>query len=100
MSQAAEIIPLRNVKPARQPRRNRGKRSAPAGEAATELRLRSAIEVAQMCGVHASTVTDWIAKGQIRAFKLGKAVRVDMDSVVAFLERSRIRPAYQQDDQP
>lgn len=40
-------------------------------------------------GVHAETVTGWIHRGELVAFKLGRAWVIDPDDWQAFLDRRR-----------
>ncbi len=50
-------------------------------------------EIAERLKIHVKTVREWIASGELKAFDLGQAYRVQEDDLQAFLNaRKRIRP--------
>lgn len=56
------------------------------------LRLGSTGKVAGLLNLSPDTVRRLILAGELAAFKVGRQYLVDMDSLPALLERSRVRP--------
>ena len=59
----------------------------------TEKKLLTPTQVAQHLQVNERTVTQWLRKGHLRGFKIGKEWRVSARDLEAFLERSANVPA-------
>ncbi len=54
----------------------------------TEDKLLTPPQVAQRLQVHERTVTQWLRRGHLRGFKIGKEWRVSSRDLEAFLEQS------------
>ena len=50
-------------------------------------------DVAKRLRVHPQTVRSWIARGELRAIKLGRTVRIPRTDFEEALERARVAPA-------
>ena len=50
-------------------------------------------DVAERLRVHPQTVRSWIARGELRAIKLGRTVRIRRTDFEEALERARVAPA-------
>ncbi len=72
---------------------NRGK--APEGTPGDLAALRSYFTKATLAdhlSVSERTVSNYIRRGWLRAYRLGSSVRIDPEDVLAFLEARRINP--------
>ena len=56
-------------------------------------RLLTPIDVANRLQVNERTATQWLRKGHLRGFKIGKEWRISSDDLRAFLEANANRPA-------
>jgi excisionase family DNA binding protein len=56
------------------------------------IRWMSTGEVAEYLGVNTRTLYRMIDVGDLPAYKLGRVIRLQESDVVAFVERSRIKP--------
>ena len=54
--------------------------------------LHTCADVAERYGVKVITVWDWIRKGKLGAFKLGRDYRISNDDLKAFEEARRMNP--------
>ena len=59
----------------------------------TEEKLMTPPQVARRLQVNERTVTQWLRKGHLRGFKIGKEWRVSTRDLEAFLEQSANVPA-------
>ncbi len=59
----------------------------------TEEKLLTPPQVAQRLQVNERTVTQWLRKGHLRGFKIGKEWRVSVRDLEAFLEKSANVPS-------
>ncbi len=59
----------------------------------TEEKLMTPPQVAQRLQVNERTVTQWLRKGHLRGFKIGKEWRVSPRDLKVFLEQSANGPA-------
>ena len=59
----------------------------------TEEKLMTPPQVARRLQVNERTVTQWLRKGHLRGFKVGKEWRVSRRDLEVFLERSANVPA-------
>ncbi len=59
----------------------------------TEDKLLTPPQVAQRLQVNERTVTQWLRRGHLRGFKIGKEWRVSSRDLEAFLEQSANVPA-------
>ena len=59
----------------------------------TEKKLLTPTQVAQRLQVNERTVTQWLRKGHLRGFKIGKEWRVSARDLEVFLEQSANVPA-------
>ncbi len=59
----------------------------------TEKKLLTPTQVALRLQVNERTVTQWLRKGHLRGFKIGKEWRVSTRDLEAFLEQSANVPA-------
>ena len=59
----------------------------------TEDKLLTPPQVAERLQVNERTVTQWLRKGHLRGFKIGKEWRIAQKDLVAFLEDSANMPA-------
>ena len=59
----------------------------------TEKKLLTPTQVAQHLQVNERTVTQWLRKGHLRGFKIGKEWRVSARDLEVFLEQSANVPA-------
>ncbi len=59
----------------------------------TEEKLMTTPQVARRLQVNERTVTQWLRKGQLRGFKVGKEWRVSPRDLEVFLEQSANLPA-------
>ncbi len=59
----------------------------------TEKKLLTPTQVALRLQVNERTVTQWLRKGHLRGFKIGKEWRVSARDLEAFLEQSANVPA-------
>ena len=59
----------------------------------TEEKLMTPPQVARRLQVNERTVTQWLRKGHLRGFKVGKEWRISPRDLKAFLERSANVPA-------
>ena len=59
----------------------------------TEEKLMTPPQVARRLQVNQRTVTQWLRKGHLRGFKVGKEWRVSRRDLEVFLERSANVPA-------
>ena len=59
----------------------------------TETRLLTPTQVAQRLQVNERTITQWLRKGHLRGFKIGKEWRISAGDLDAFLDQSANVPA-------
>ncbi len=55
-------------------------------------KLLTPMDVADRLQVNERTVTQWLRKGHLRGFKIGKEWRISPDDLQAFLEASANKP--------
>lgn len=63
------------------------------GHHRSEDRLLTPAQVAQRLQVNERTVTQWLRKGHLRGFKIGKEWRISLADLEAFLEDAANVPA-------
>ncbi len=58
-----------------------------------QQKLQTPLDVAKRLQVNERTVTQWLRKGQLRGFKIGKEWRVSESDLEAFIEASANMPS-------
>ena len=56
-------------------------------------KLLTPVDIANRLQVHERTVTQWLRKGHLRGFKVGKEWRVSVEDLEAFLEAGANKPS-------
>ncbi len=56
-------------------------------------KLLTPVDIAKRLQVNERTVTQWLRKGQLRGFKIGKEWRVLVEDLEAFLEAGANKPS-------
>ncbi len=56
-------------------------------------KLLTPVDVANLLQVNERTVTQWLRKGQLRGFKIGKEWRVSVKDLESYLEASANKPS-------
>ncbi len=56
-------------------------------------KLLTPVDIAKRLQVNERTVTQWLRKGHLRGFKVGKEWRVSVKDLEAFLEAGAIKPS-------